>query len=1014
MNINFDTEYQMSPLTSGDRPQNGNVNIQVNRAAENAAGFLVSAGIAGDMPFAGADKEPVSDLAAGLSATDVQLKTDYMAVMSLSMSDEDYNELVRTGQIPDDMDAGDSVTILDDIKAALIKGGADISGFTDTIDEDTLAQITGSATSASNLLKKAADSGINADELIRNMQKEDISISAERISDITGAVDLAMEVLPLSDDAAVYMIDNGKSPTVENIYNASNAGSLEAMGGRRYYAEDGYVSLAGAAGSQADDLEALRPQIEETIRRAGLEVNEDTYSDAKLLISHNIPFTPETLLELDQLKELRTEPDPDRLAASVSIAISAGIRGSKANLTYDESIYIRADEYLETINTIPAETADRLVEDGRVLNIRNLQREYEYAKHAGNISKTETETETITGGTGLPELTTEQIHARRVLEEARISMTVEANRMLLKNNFRIDIAPMEELVEALKAAEQAIAKRLFPSEEDAVSGNRMETYRQVKTEIAQLPGMPAAILGQYGSTGRLQFGAGERFTLHAVYETGSVRRDAYIRAEETYEALMTAPRRDMGDSISKAFRNVDDILEDLQLEVNDLNRRAVRILGYNSTEITSEKIEQVREADLSLRGVLNRLTPDRVLNMIRQDVNPLNMPIQELSDYLDGQDADPERQASDYARFLMQLERRGEITELERDSYIGIYRMLSKLDRNDDAAVGRLMAMGAEMSFSGLLSAMRSAARSGMDYSIGADFGGVDPLRSGTAIDAQISAAFTSGQYAEGVHAGETVIENLLMMGEKASLGNLDAMKALRTRRGDWFKPVAERMVQAEGGDEDESGIEGALKNVTDMTDDVLDHMTDADETVKAYTEMLDKVKTDLTDMVYEADKYLDVRSLRTGMKQVNILNRLARDEIYDLPAEIDGEYTSIRLTIRHESGAGRVAVSMATESVGMIAAEFSFSGETSGYIAYEQSDAATRLGELMGRFEEMLGFTPEMVRTDRINPDKYTDGIFNNEKARNRLKENNDPSDINNIELYRVARSFISILKDI
>ena len=1012
MNINFDTEYQMSPLASGERPQNGNVNIQVNRVAENAAGFLVSAGIAGEMPLAGTDKAPVTDLAAGLSATDVQLKTDYMAVMSLSMSDEDYNELVRTGQIPDDMDAGDSVTILDDIKAALIKGGADISGFTDTIDRDTLAQITGSATSASNLLKKAADTGIDTDELIRNMQKQDIAISSERISDITGAVDLALEVLPLSDDAAAYMIDNGKSPTVENIYNASNAGSLEAMGGRRYYSEDGYVSLAGAAGSQADDLEALRPQIEETIRRAGLEVNEDTYSDAKLLISHNIPFTPETLLELDQLKELRTEPDPDRLAASVSIAISAGIRGSKANLTYDESIYTRADEYLDTINTIPAETADRVVENGRMLNIRNLQRAYEYAKHAGNVS--EIETETITGGTDLSELTTDQIHARRVLEEVRISMTVEANRMLLKNNFPIDIAPMEELVEALKAAEQAVAKRLFPSEEDAVSGNRMETYRQVKTELSQLPGMPAAILGQYGSTGRLQFGAGESFTLHAVYETGSVRRDAYIRAEETYEALMTAPRRDMGDSISKAFRNVDDILEDMRIESNDINRRAVRILGYNSIEITPEKIEQVREADLSLRGVLNRLTPDRVLNMIRQDVNPLNMPIQELSDYLDGQDSDPERQASDYARFLMQLERRGEITELERDSYIGIYRMLSKLDRNDDAAVGRLMAMGAEMSFAGLLSAMRSAAKSGMDYSIGDDFGGVDPLRSGTAIDAQISAAFTSGQYAEGVHAGETVIENLLMMGEKVSLGNLDAMKALRTRRGDWFKPVAERMVQADGEDEDESGIEGALKNVTDMTDDVLDHMTDADETVKAYTEMLDKVKSDLADMVFDADKYLDVRSLQTSMKQISILNSLARDEVYDLPAEIDGEYTSIRLTIRHESGAGRVAVSMATVSVGMIAAEFSLSGKASGYIAYEQDDAASRLSGLMGRFEEMLGFTPEMVRTDRINPDKYTDGIFNNEKARNRLKENNDPSDINNIELYRVARSFISILKDI
>ena len=42
--------------------------------------------------------------------------------------------------------------------------------------------------------------------------------------------------------------------------------------------------------------------------------------------------------------------------------------------------------------------------------------------------------------------------------------------------------------------------------------------------------------------------------------------------------LMTAPRTDLGDSIQKAFRNVDDILNDLDMELTDDNRRAVRFL----------------------------------------------------------------------------------------------------------------------------------------------------------------------------------------------------------------------------------------------------------------------------------------------------------------------------------------------------------------------------------------------------------------------------------------------------
>ena len=32
---------------------------------------------------------------------------------------------------------------------------------------------------------------------------------------------------------------------------------------------------------------------------------------------------------------------------------------------------------------------------------------------------------------------------------------------------------------------------------------------------------------------------------------------------------MTAPRADLGDSIQKAFRNVDDILNDLDMELTD-------------------------------------------------------------------------------------------------------------------------------------------------------------------------------------------------------------------------------------------------------------------------------------------------------------------------------------------------------------------------------------------------------------------------------------------------------------
>ena len=69
---------------------------------------------------------------------------------------------------------------------------------------------------------------------------------------------------------------------------------------------------------------------------------------------------------------------------------------------------------------------------------------------------------------------------------------------------------------------------------------------------------------------------------------------------------MTAPRSDLGDSIRKAFSNVDDILTDMSLEKTSENQRTVRILAYNNMEITPENIEKVKEADRQVSAVVNR------------------------------------------------------------------------------------------------------------------------------------------------------------------------------------------------------------------------------------------------------------------------------------------------------------------------------------------------------------------------------------------------------------------------
>ena len=121
MNINFEPEKNININAHSHQVQNNHSNEKTIASETMASAFALSVGN-NNMSFGNQLDRPegMDEWDSKMAATDVQMKQDYMSVMSLSMSDEDYKELVRTGEVPRDMDATDAVTILDDINAVVI------------------------------------------------------------------------------------------------------------------------------------------------------------------------------------------------------------------------------------------------------------------------------------------------------------------------------------------------------------------------------------------------------------------------------------------------------------------------------------------------------------------------------------------------------------------------------------------------------------------------------------------------------------------------------------------------------------------------------------------------------------------------------------------------------------------------------------------------------------------------------------------------------------------------------
>ena len=127
-------------------------------------------------------------------AIDVATQTDFMTVMSNTMSEEDFARLQKEGYYPGDMEIEEVVTIVDTIKAELIRGGIEVAGYTDDLDMETLAQITGSEAFAA--------------EIAKQFRAYDIPLTRENVQAAREAFERAMQTGQPGEGTVKYMVEN--------------------------------------------------------------------------------------------------------------------------------------------------------------------------------------------------------------------------------------------------------------------------------------------------------------------------------------------------------------------------------------------------------------------------------------------------------------------------------------------------------------------------------------------------------------------------------------------------------------------------------------------------------------------------------------------------------------------------------------------------------------------------------------------------------------------------------------
>ncbi|MDF2943150.1 MAG: hypothetical protein K0S01_2008 [Herbinix sp.] len=977
------------------------------------------------------------------------------------------------------------------------------------------------------------------DELSERLKAKNLPVTAENLGNITKALELSDTAAKIDDKAMRYLISQGVEPTIENIYKAYYSGNERK--------QEQPQELSSKTWSE------LETQVKDVIGAAGYEINNENLADAKWLLENKLPLTEETFAYKKELEEIKGATDKDIVLDKIIEGMRNGGIPKDVSLASED---LATQEHLITsINSIEKDTITQAVRQDAELTIKRLLtiqgslgsgkiidetnasdaanattisnetsnvnatvKTTDYEVESANITEAElAETDLSEGASTDTEndemavvseknFRYEEAKAQRQLEEIRLKMTLEAAAKLEKQGFHIETQKLEKVVEALRDLEDGYYKELLKEADTEVSEFALQTLKETTQSLEQLKYTSSYVLGSTLSERSNQ-------TITSLLTEGGKLQADLAKAGAAYETLMTTPNKEYGDSIRKAFANMDSLLSEMKTENTEQNQRAVRILGYNQMEITEDQINRVKAYDLEVTSMMQNLQPAVTVRMIKEGINPLTMPMNELNSTIDRIKEEQGISSEEkFSTYLRKIEKENGITQEERKAYIGIYRLLYNVEKSDGAALGAVIKADREVTLENLLTAIQTGKKGRLDAVIDDEFGTLQSISHDKETITEQLSSFSGGagqQNAgqpsdDGAMKEQTeylnrilklmkeemapdklqeVGQNLANSGtplEQSSIGitpllssdksiwetvkavpveklleQLRNTEAAQTAQAEEIESYTEKVQEIRelcknseasirflsdyhvpstptnimlanhilsNGDtlikrllkrQNEKIVENSQSTLKEMTN-LSDTLIDKSSMNEAYAKLEANAKATL-EQGYSEEK-IDSRKLaelKSIGQQMTFLRTLAEKEFYQIPIETDNGITNMNLTIlRGAESTGKVSVTIWSEQLGNIKAEFSLKDQTlKGFISCDNRSGLQELQRNAGQIEIAAQENAVTLKQMDFGVQRKEKDTYSYQNPENDAQKSSTGNDTERI-LYRVAKAIIQTVR--
>ncbi|MGP1612136.1 MAG: DUF6240 domain-containing protein [Catonella sp.] len=774
------------------------------------------------------------------------------------------------------------------------------------IDKENLLKQTEKLDEDAEKIKEISYSSVEDARIAKQLASSGMAVTRENIDKLSESLKFTKEIVNnITESAIGYMIEENLPETVSNIYKAEHI--------------MGYVENY----EQSKEWEKVENQVIAFLEKKGINADEENLEAASWLFNKKMEITSENIAKYLSLCELK-----------------------------DENESLKGDDKLTE------RLVKGLVEGKEVLNAvigtaNNKQADYvmNYFRRTADVTITE-------------------ISQRRYLEEIRLKLTEESAVNMLNKGIKIDVTDLKGLVEQLRKEEKSYYEALLEGAKTLDGDEQVKYMHKVKAESRELLEVDNAQLELLRNVVSIRSYALNK-QYESEYKIGALSKaykeeitlTAYHEAGIAYEKGETKIRTDLGDGISKAFGNIDEVLKENKLELTEANRKAVKLLAYNKAEVSYEAVTKMKFVISLTESALRELKPTTVAGLIKSGLNPLDLSMEELFEAAKEMNEKIVGNDENYSRYLYKLEKAGEVSEPEREAYIGIYRLLNQIEKGDDAAIGSVSLANQSLTLRNMLSAVRTRKLGGFDEKIDESFGELTKiLGDGSKIDSQIDRAYMkmlAGNIKESLSETDHSYYEEKLAEVTKEFKTTDVEKILDERAEMTVTNILAQMDISKGrrsliGIVSEMSREEKRKvnNLSAKFIDEFDSDRFAAENEKAVTDALSKKVTKL--MEDEKLTYEKLNGLVAVKKTIELSVKRVESKTYDIPFIYDEDkLADLSITIRKgraEADKGK-AVIILTTNEGSVTSEFRIVNER--ITGYFKTDSRESLDEL--KFNEQM-----------------------------------------------------------